>query len=98
MLSFWSSLSASDRRDIVGLLLVAFGVAGELISTFDFANKLLGIRFNPTGFPPLDIRKKLLEIISTALIVIGLGLMASSGNYTTCPLTQTVHTLILCSA
>lgn len=58
--------------------MVAIGVAGELLSAFDFTKKLLGIKFNPTGFSPLDFRKKCLEIISAALIVVGLGLEVSA--------------------
>jgi hypothetical protein len=78
MWSFWASLSASDCRDIAGLLMVAVGVAGELLAAFDFSKKLLGIRFNPTGFSPLELRKKCLEISSAALIVVGLGLEVSA--------------------
>ena len=78
MLAFWSSLSVSDRRDIIGLLMVAIGVAGDVMRAFDFTKKLLGIKFNPTDFSFLDFRKKCLEITAAALIVVGLGLEVSA--------------------
>jgi hypothetical protein len=72
--SFWESLSSWERADIVGLLMVAVGVLGELALRFERIKKLLKFPFNPTNFSPLDFRKNLLEIIFELLVFVGLGI------------------------
>jgi hypothetical protein len=74
MQSFISSLSRSDWLDIIGILLVAFGVFGELVLIFDVPKKLLKLPYNPTNFPPLELRKKWCEILCAAMVAIGLAL------------------------
>src|SRR5258706_4566779 len=71
---FWQSMTAWQRTDLIGLSMVAIGVFGELALRFEFVKTLLKFPFNPTGFPPLDFRKNLLEIICEMLIFVGLGI------------------------
>lgn len=73
-MALWSSLSAADRRDLIGLAMVTLGVAGDLIVLTEWFKKLLHIPFNPTNFGPLEFRKVIAEIVFSALIVFGLGL------------------------
>ncbi len=79
MLSFiWSSLSNWDRADLLGLLMVVVGVAGEWAITFPWVKDKLKIPYNPTNFPALEFRKLLLEVFFTGLVAIGVGLELSA--------------------
>jgi hypothetical protein len=87
MSSLLGSFSFWDWVDIIGLAMVTIGVLAEvafgmveigfferLLNKIKWVKQMLSFPFNPTNFPPLELKKNWAEIIIDALVFLGLAL------------------------